>query len=131
MSAGHITFGASVSVTVTLNVLVTELPLASVARHVTTFVPFANVEPEGGTQTSSTWLEQLSNAVALKFTTAVQLPRSVDWVIFGGSEMVGACLSSTVTVKEQEALFPEGSVAVHVTVLVPTGKLEPEGGTQV
>lgn len=33
------------------------------------------------------------------------------------------------TLKEQLAAFPAASVAVQVTVLVPIGKLEPEGGT--
>ena len=36
----------------------------------------------------------------------------------------------TVTVNEQVAVLPDPSVAVQVTVVVPAGKLEPEGGTQ-
>ena len=38
--------------------------------------------------------------------------------------------AATVTVKLQLAVFPDVSVAVQVTVLVPTGKVEPEGGLQ-
>ena len=37
-------------------------------------------------------------------------------------------MSTTVTVKEQLAVLPEPSVAVAVTVVVPFGKVEPEGG---
>src|SRR5712692_6382811 len=37
---------------------------------------------------------------------------------------------NTVTVKLQVAVFPEASVAVHVTVVVPIGKAELEGGLQ-
>ena len=37
----------------------------------------------------------------------------------------------TVTVKLAVATFPAKSVAVQVTVVVPTGKLEPEDGEQV
>ena len=37
-------------------------------------------------------------------------------------------MSTTVTVKEQLAVFPEPSVAVAVTVVVPFGKVEPDGG---
>ena len=37
-------------------------------------------------------------------------------------------MSTTVTVKEQLAVFPDASVAVAVTVVVPFGKLEPDGG---
>jgi hypothetical protein len=39
-------------------------------------------------------------------------------------------LSLTVTVKLQEPLLPEVSVAVQVTVVVPFGKVEPEVGLQ-
>ena len=39
-------------------------------------------------------------------------------------------MSSTVTVKVQEAVRPLVSVAVHVTVLTPPGKVEPLGGEQ-
>jgi hypothetical protein len=36
-----------------------------------------------------------------------------------------------VIVKLHELVLPETSPAVHVTVLVPMGKVVPEGGTQV
>jgi hypothetical protein len=38
--------------------------------------------------------------------------------------------SFTVTLKLQLLLLPDGSVAVQRTVVVPTGKDEPEGGSQ-
>jgi hypothetical protein len=38
--------------------------------------------------------------------------------------------AKSVTLKLQEAVLPEASVAVHVTVVVPTGKVEPDGGVQ-
>ena len=38
--------------------------------------------------------------------------------------------SKTVTVKLQLAVLPEPSVAVHVTVVMPRGRHEPEGGLQ-
>lgn len=37
----------------------------------------------------------------------------------------------TVTVKLQVAVFCAASVAVQVTVVVPTGNVEPEAGTQL
>jgi hypothetical protein len=43
--------------------------------------------------------------------------------------MVGGSSSFTVIVNEQEAEFPEVSVAVQVTVVVPTGK-NPGPGVQ-
>jgi hypothetical protein len=38
--------------------------------------------------------------------------------------------SLTVTVNEQVAVLADASVAVQVTVVVPTGKQNPEAGTQ-
>jgi hypothetical protein len=40
-------------------------------------------------------------------------------------------LSATVTVKLQFAVLPDGSVAVQLTVVGPSGKLLPEGGLQL
>jgi hypothetical protein len=42
--------------------------------------------------------------------------------------IVGACVSFTVTVNEQVAVLPLASVAVTVTVVVPTGNVLPEAG---
>ena len=36
----------------------------------------------------------------------------------------------TVTVNEQLALFPDGSLATQVTVVVPLGNVEPDAGAQ-
>ena len=44
-----------------------------------------------------------------------------------GQVIVGAWLSTTVTVKEQVAVLPATSVAVKVLVVEPTGKLDPLG----
>lgn len=38
--------------------------------------------------------------------------------------------SKTVTLKLQEALLPEVSVAAQLTVVIPSGKTEPDGGEQ-
>ena len=43
---------------------------------------------------------------------------------------MGGLLRITVTVNEQFVDFPQVSLAVHVTVVVPTGKVEPLGGLQ-
>jgi len=37
----------------------------------------------------------------------------------------------TVTVKEQAAVSPDGALTVAVTVVVPIGKVEPDGGVDV
>ena len=51
--------------------------------------------------------------------------------MFAGHETVGACVSCTVTVNEHvpSGLFADASLAVHVTVVVPTGKVDPDAGT--
>ena len=53
----------------------------------------------------------------------------VTAVWFGGHVIVGGCVSLTVTVKVH--VEPPAPAAVHVTVVVPTGKNEPDGGVQV
>ena len=44
-----------------------------------------------------------------------------------GHSMTGASLSTTVTVKEQTAVFPAASDTLKVLVVVPTGNAEPGG----
>ena len=48
--------------------------------------------------------------------------------MFAGHVTEGACVSCTVTVNEQLPVLAEASVAVHVTVVDPTGKVEPDAG---
>ena len=51
--------------------------------------------------------------------------------MFAGHVIAGACVSCTVTEKLHVPVFAAASVAVHVTVVVPTGTVEPEAGTQL
>ena len=53
--------------------------------------------------------------------------------MLGGTNTVGGVVSAqqTVTVKLAVPEFPAASVAVHVTVVVPSGNVEPEDGEQV
>ena len=63
-------------------------------------------------------------------TTAEHWPGSVDLVMFEGHATVGFSVSLTVTVKLHVAVFPDASVAVQLTVVVPIGKVEPDAGEQ-
>jgi hypothetical protein len=45
-------------------------------------------------------------------------------------QVIAQSLAATVTVKVQLAELFEASVAVQVTVVVPVGKLDPDGGVQ-
>ena len=57
-------------------------------------------------------------------------PSAAGTVMSCGQVATGACVSLTVTVKLQVAWLPAASVAVQVTVVWPTGKLLPLGGSQ-
>jgi len=127
ISDGHVMTGFCPSTTVTVNEQVAELPLTSVTVLVTVVVPALNVLPEAGFDTIED-TEQLSVPVTLNVTTAVQLFKSLFWVMFEGHVMTGFCPSTTVTVNEQVAEFPLISVAVLVTVVVPTLNVLPEAG---
>lgn len=62
-------------------------------------------------------------------TTAPHSPGSFDTVISPGQIITGGSVSFTVIVNEHCADSPlQGSVAVQVTIVDPTGKKEPDGG---
>ena len=50
-------------------------------------------------------------------------PASTFTVTSAGAVIVGSMLSTTVTICVAVAVFPDPSVAVHVTVVLPSGKL--------
>jgi hypothetical protein len=64
MLAGQVMAGGCVSLTVTVNWQVAELPEASLTEQLTVVVPFGNVEPEAGLQAGVPTPGQLSVAVA-------------------------------------------------------------------
>src|SRR5262245_24299090 len=49
----------------------------------------------------------------------------------GRTVTTGAVVSRTVTGNPHELALPEPSTAVQTAVVVPTGKVEPDGGAQV
>ena len=110
------------------------LPDVSVAVQVTVVVPTGRIEPLGGVHAEVT-PGQLSDTVgAGKLTVAVLEIGQVcaaTVVTFAGQVIEGGCVSLTVTVKLQEAVLFEVSVAVQVTVVVPFGKVAPDCGTQL
>src|SRR6185503_8115438 len=124
--------GASSSVTVTLKVQVAMLA-PSVAVQVTVVWPTEKVLPLAGEQLTLTTPAQLSRAVgAVQLTTAPHLSASVPWAMSAGQPLItGAWLSTTVTLKAQVLLLPWVSLAVQVTVVVPTGKVLPLAGVQL
>ncbi len=51
-------------------------------------------------------------------------------VMSAGSARAGAVVSCTVTVNDPDELLPAASVAVQVTVVVPSGNVLPDAGEQ-
>ena len=102
--------GSWPSSTVTVNVQTDWLPQASVAVEVTVVVPIGKAKPEAGTLTMVT-APQLSVAVTVKFTTAVQEPIGVVAVMFDGQVITGAVWSLTVMICVQFVKLPHTSVA--------------------
>ena len=109
--------GNCTSFTVTVNVQVAVMPQASVAVEVTVVVPIGNTEPDAGTLTTVT-APQLSVAVTVKFTTAVQEPTGVKTVILAGQVITGGVWSFTVIICVHSEKLPHTSVALYVLVNV-------------
>ena len=120
------------------NVQVAVLPEPSVAVQVTVVQPTAKTEPEGGLHMVVT-PGQLSLTVGggNVATPLVGIGHADCRATFttppGGHVIVGGCVSCTVMVNVHVPLGLSGlvSTAVQVTVVVPTGKNEPEAGEQL
>src|SRR5919201_330441 len=123
---------ASTRFTVTLKFALPVFPCESVAVQVTFVVPTGNVLPEAGLQFAGSGPSTLSFALAEKVPVfppvdSVSTEKSPGTVTTGGV----VSMIVTVTVKEAEPVLPCESVALQVTVVVPTGNLLPEAGLQV
>ena len=135
---GTVTFAGQVIVhagcTVIVKVHEPVFAAASVAVHVTVVVPTAKLDPDAGTQTTVA-PGQLSEAVGTVYVTVAEPDDGGDstTVMFEGQVTVGACVSVTVTVKVHvpSGLLADTSLAVHVTVVEPTGNVEPDAGAQL
>jgi len=121
-----------VSLTVTVNEQPDELPDASATEQCTVVVPTGKVEPDAGAQTGAPTPGQLSlTAGAGYVTTAEHCPGLLPTTILAGQMIEGGCVSLTVTVKLQLAELADASDTEQLTVVVPFGKVEPDGGLHV
>ena len=123
---------ASSKVIVIVKLSVPTFPAASVAIHVTVVLPIGNVEPPAGEQVGPEATPYSSDA---ETENVIIRPAEleVEFVRLDGTNTVGGVVSAQqiVTVNVPVPEFPAASVAVHVTVVVPSGKVEPSGGWQV
>ena len=113
-----------------MNVHVLVLPEASVAVTVTVVIPTGKKLPEAGELVTVT-PGQLSVAVGVKETFAPHWPGVLPTMMFAGQVTIGGCTSFTLTVNVHVAVLPEASVTVAVTVVMPTGKNDPDAGVEV
>src|SRR5215208_1885234 len=123
-----------VSCTMTLNEPSALFPAASVAVQLTVVVPNGNVEPEAGVHSGVTEPSTKSVAVAAAAAYVTVAPCGLVASAAGGADgsvNFGGVVSCTMTLNEPSALFPDASVAVQLTVVVPNGNVEPEAGSHV
>src|SRR5713101_7051483 len=120
--AGQVIEGGWLSVTITSCGQVAVLPCESVAVQITVLVPTENI---AGALLVTVTAPQLSETVGVPSVTLVapQRPGEAKTVTSAGQVMEGGWLSVTITSCGQVAVLPCESVAVQITVLVPTGKI--------
>ena len=131
MSDGRCNVGGVVSRTVTVEDDEPRLPAASVAVQVTVVTPNGKVEPDAGEQVAGRDPLTMSIAVAENVATAPAGPVASRVTGNPDIDTDGGVVSRTVTVEDAEPTLPAASVAVHLTTVVPSGKVEPESGEQV
>lgn len=96
----------------------------------TVVVPSGKVEPEAGVQVAARGPSTVSLADAEKLATAPEGPVA-STVMLAGTVTVGGVVSTTDTLKLALLVLPAASLAEQLTVVVPSGKIEPEAGEQL
>jgi len=105
------------------------LPEVSLAVHVTVVIPIGNIDPDAGTHDAVTPAQLSENVGAGYITNTPPAPGfPAEVVTLAGHTIAGGWRSTTVTVNVHCDLFPDASVAVAVTVVVPLGNVDPDGG---
>lgn len=122
----------SLAATVTVKVQLAELVDASVAVQVTVVVPVVKLDPDAGLQRTDMSCGCVQSSVAAgveKVTLAAPEPAGSSGVaILLGQLIVGGVVSLPVTVTLKLHAPPPG--VLQLTVVVPIGNVEPDGGLQ-
>ena len=120
MTSWQTAVGLVLSSTVTVAVQVEVLPLTSVTVRVTVLAPtFEQLKLDGATLIPAR--PQLSEEpLLMSDAVIVAEPLPSRATVMSRQIAVGAILSSTVTIAVQDEVLPVGSVAVRVTLLLPT-----------
>ncbi len=112
--------GAASSATITLNVDVPVLPEESVTEQRILVVPSANCVPDCGLQVVESAPSTTSDALGFVKDTDAPSEEVAEAVTSAWNAIVGIPLSMMTTSDVVFEKFPEASVAVHVTVVVPS-----------
>jgi hypothetical protein len=115
---------------VTVDVAEETFPKLSVARNVTVVVPIGKIDG-ALLETFTKPTRSLARAPSRKrattgFVAGTPLGPVAVTVIESGGSSVGAAVSTTVTVNEAVPVLLRVSIALHVTVVAPSGKVFPE-----
>ena len=120
--AGHCMFGGWVSSRESGKLHDAVLPDVSWATQITLVTPGPNVEPMAGVQLTD-WTATLSDEPTFQYSTLDPALYASVSVIEIGQVTIGGCESITVMLNSHDAVFPIGSVAVHVTGVTPVLKI--------
>jgi hypothetical protein len=128
--AGAVITGPVVSVTVTVKEAAPLLPRVSLAVQLTVVGPSGKVEPLAGVHVVGNTPSTLSDDDVVKLNAA-PVAAVASTVAGVGTVTTGPDVSATVTVNEAAPVLPRASVAVQLTVVVPSGKTAPLAGAHV
>ena len=129
-SDGTVMTGAVVSLTVTMNEADPLLPRASLAVQFTVVGPSGKIVPLAGLHVGGTMPSMVSVADVVKVNAPPVAPVA-SIVALAGTVTTGGVVSATVTVNDAVLMFPRASLAVQLTVVVPSGNVAPLAGVQV
>jgi hypothetical protein len=124
---GQVRLGAVVSFTVREKAQLRALPAASVVVTLTEWVPSAKVLPEAGLNVT-VGVETASLVTGREKLTTAPAGLVASTVRAAGQVRLGAVVSLTTAVSEQETVLPALSVTVAETGVEPIGKRLPEAG---
>jgi hypothetical protein len=98
--------------------------------HVTDVEPNGNGEPEAGAQVTDGLGSTESVAIGVAYETTAPEALVASAVRSDSAGSAGAVVSLTNTANDVVPVLPDPSVALHVTIVVPSWNNEPEAGEQ-